>query len=163
MQVSIRRAVPDDLDALTDLYLESARYHAEETDPLVFRVPERAVARTSIERTMGVHGAAILVAISPDRARCVGYAILVIEPNQMGGGTYREARYAFVDDLAVTEGARGHGVGTAILRAAEAWARERGARAMILDTHPNNGRALRFYKERMGYQDVQVRLIRRFD
>jgi GNAT superfamily N-acetyltransferase len=93
----------------------------------------------------------------------VGYAIVVVEPNQMHGGTYRDVRYAFLDDLAVTERERGHGVGTAILGAAEAWARDRGAQAMILDTHPNNGRALRFYRERMGYQDVQVRLIRRFD
>ena len=63
----------------------------------------------------------------------------------------------------MAEHARGQGVGTALLRAAEALARDHGAEAMALDTQPGNVRALRFYHERMGYKDVLVRLVRRFD
>lgn len=52
--------------------------------------------------------------------------------------------------LAVAPEWRGRGVGTALLRAAEDWAREQGAERMVLDLDVNNGGAQRLY-EREGY------------
>jgi ribosomal protein S18 acetylase RimI-like enzyme len=162
MDVRIRLGKPDDVDAISDLYLQSAHYHATEVDPAVFDVPERGDVLASVGRMLASDNPAILVAADAE-SRPVGYAIVLMNPAQAQGGTYRDVRYAFVDDLAVAQGIRGQGVGTQLLRAAEAWARDRGAEAMLLDTHPNNVRALRFYHERMGYQNVGVRLVRRLD
>jgi aminoglycoside 6'-N-acetyltransferase len=53
--------------------------------------------------------------------------------------------------IAVDPGWRGRGVGTALLRAAEAWASERGATRMTLGLDAFNTGALRLY-ERMGYE-----------
>jgi aminoglycoside 6'-N-acetyltransferase len=52
--------------------------------------------------------------------------------------------------IAVAPGWRGKGVGTALLRAAEAWAKAHGAERMVLDLDVNNTGALRLY-EREGY------------
>lgn len=53
--------------------------------------------------------------------------------------------------LVVAESTRGHGVGAALLRAAETWARERGAAHLRVRSRVERERAHRFY-ERAGYQ-----------
>src|SRR5262249_44456011 len=105
----------------------------------------------------------ILVAVSDGTGDCVGYAIVIVDFPQMQTGTFRPARYAFIDDMAVAEPARGRGVGTALIKAAEALARDHGAEGMALDTQADNTGALRFYREHIGYRDVLVRLLHRFD
>jgi len=52
-------------------------------------------------------------------------------------------------DIRVMPGMRGHGVGTALFRAAAAWAHGRGARWMKIETQTLNVAACRFYA-RMG-------------
>lgn len=80
---------------------------------------------------------------SPDRAvylayegkACVGQIVLRRDWN----------RYAFIEDIAVARAARGQGVGTALMRAAEAWARKRGLAGLALETQDTNVWACRFY------------------
>jgi ribosomal protein S18 acetylase RimI-like enzyme len=67
-----------------------------------------------------------------------------------------------VADLAVTKGARRIGVGTALMRAGEAWARERGLPAISLDVWSTNERALAFYRC-LGYSAESLCLIKRLD
>jgi ribosomal protein S18 acetylase RimI-like enzyme len=69
---------------------------------------------------------------------------------------------AHVADLAVTEAARRVGVGSALMRAAEAWALERGLRVLSLDVWSTNERALAFYRS-LGYQPESSCLIRELD
>ena len=65
-----------------------------------------------------------------------------------------------VADLAVTVDARRIGVGTALMRAGEAWARDRGLPALSLDVWSTNERALTFYL-RLGYGAESLCLIKR--
>ena len=162
MDVTVRTAVAADAAAVTDLFLESARYHATDVDPSVHAVPDEVDARLTIDRAIA-DGSLTAVLIATSNAAVVGYAIVMEEAPIMRGGTWLPVRYAFVDELAVAEAVRGQGGGTTLLRAAEAWARERGAEAMLLITHPDNERALAFYRSHMGYRDVGVRLMRRLD
>jgi ribosomal protein S18 acetylase RimI-like enzyme len=67
-----------------------------------------------------------------------------------------------VADLAVTENARRLGVGTALMRAGEIWARKRGLPVLSLDVWSTNTRALEFYS-RMGYRPESVSLIKALD
>ena len=67
-----------------------------------------------------------------------------------------------VADLAVTADARRIGVGTALMRAGEGWARDRGLPALSLDVWSTNERALRFYR-RLGYGAESLCLIKRLD
>jgi GNAT superfamily N-acetyltransferase len=58
-------------------------------------------------------------------------------------------RYGYrvwVEDLAVHPGHRSHGVGKALLDAAKAWARERGATHLELDSAETRSDAHRFYE-----------------
>lgn len=55
---------------------------------------------------------------------------------------------ALLWDMRVAPGARHLGIGSALLAAGEAWARERGARELKVETHDTNVPACRFYASR---------------
>ncbi len=64
---------------------------------------------------------------------------------------------AHVSDLAVSATARGRGIGAELLRFADAWARDRGARHIGLTAFASNDRALAVYR-RLGYRPTLVTL-----
>lgn len=65
-----------------------------------------------------------------------------------------------VADVAVTADARRMGVGTALMNAGEAWARDRGLPALSLNVWSTNERALAFYR-RLGYSTESLCLVKR--
>jgi ribosomal protein S18 acetylase RimI-like enzyme len=67
-----------------------------------------------------------------------------------------------VADLAVTEDAHRMGVGSALMGAGEAWARERRLPVLSLEVWSTNERALAFYT-RLGYSAESLSLIKRLD
>jgi ribosomal protein S18 acetylase RimI-like enzyme len=69
---------------------------------------------------------------------------------------------AHVADLAVTDSARRTGVGTALMNAAESWARKLGMSVLSLDVWSTNESALAFYR-RLGFLAESVGLIKRLD
>ena len=58
--------------------------------------------------------------------------------------------HVYLDDFSVTAAYRNKGIGSALLRAAEAYAGETGSRAVLLHVEKTNTSAMRFY-ERSGY------------
>ena len=69
-------------------------------------------------------------------------------------------RHGHVGILAVTAGAEGHGAGGALLRAAEAWARDRGFRSLTLNVFSGNRHARAVY-EHMGFEEDTVKYVKR--
>lgn len=69
---------------------------------------------------------------------------------------------AYVETLVVAAEAEGAGVGSALMRHAEAWARDRGCAEVSLDVFAGNDRARAFY-ERAGYRPDHLRLVTRLD
>ncbi len=69
---------------------------------------------------------------------------------------------AHVADLAVTDSARRMGVGTALMNAAESWARGLGVGLLSLDVWSTNEHALAFYR-RLGYFAESVCVIKQLD
>ena len=67
-----------------------------------------------------------------------------------------------VRDLAVIEDARQMGVGSALMKAGEAWARERRLPVLSLDVWATNERARAFY-ESLGYTPESLCLFKRLD
>ena len=64
---------------------------------------------------------------------------------------YREPEaYAYFDDFSVTEACRNRGLGTVLLRTAEAYVKERGIPAIVFHVEKRNAAAQRLY-ERSGY------------
>ena len=68
------------------------------------------------------------------------------------GGAHRPLRYGYVAELAVAEASRRHGVGSALLLAAEDWSRANGCAYAVLDYNVRNVDARRFYGDRLGYR-----------
>ena len=68
---------------------------------------------------------------------------------ELGVEAWREV--GVVWNLLIHRPHRGQGMGTALVRAAISWARERGLRALTLETQTNNWTALNFY-QRMGFK-----------
>jgi GNAT superfamily N-acetyltransferase len=79
----------------------------------------------------------------------------------LGLGRYYEAdgTYARVLALVVSAERRGSGVGSALLRAGEAWAAEQGAGSVILNSGSGRADAHRFYRGR-GYEATGVRFVK---
>jgi GNAT superfamily N-acetyltransferase len=68
-------------------------------------------------------------------------------------------RHGHVGILAVTEGAEGHGAGGALLRAAEAWARDRGFHTLTLNVFSGNRHAREVY-EHLGFEEDTVKYVK---
>lgn len=68
--------------------------------------------------------------------------------------TLEASDLAAINGLVVDEGHRSSGVGAALVEAAERWARDRGATAIVVRSRSTRERAHRFY-ERIGYVEVK--------
>ena len=68
-------------------------------------------------------------------------------------------RHGHVGILAVTGGAEGHGAGGALIRAAEAWARDRGYRTLTLNVFSGNTHAREVY-EHLGFETDTIKYIK---
>ncbi len=97
--------------------------------------------------------ATVLIAHAADETP-LGFISLRVHEDVTG------AERGHVADLAVTEDARRMGVGTALMKAGESWARDRGLPLLSLDVWSTNDRALSFY-HRLGYSAESCRLIKR--
>jgi GNAT superfamily N-acetyltransferase len=69
-------------------------------------------------------------------------------------------RHGHVGILAVAAGAEGTGAGGALLRAAEAWARDRGFKTLSLNVFSGNRHARSVY-EHLGFEEETVKYVKR--
>jgi aminoglycoside 6'-N-acetyltransferase len=145
---TIRRATPEDEPALIEIQRSSAIHHAT-LDPVRWRpttLEEEAASRGYWHAERPRSEALLAVA----EGRVVGMIELWL--NRPRGPVGARVPVVNVDfGIAVVPEWRGHGVGTALLRAAEDWGREQGAQRMSMDLASANAGALRLY-EKMGYQ-----------
>ena len=73
----------------------------------------------------------------------------------VGGALVVRAEPAVLHDLRVTPELRGRGIGSALLAAAERWARVHGCRRLEIETQGNNVAACRLYEAR-GYRLASI-------
>ncbi len=144
----IRTARPADIPALAEIYLSLARHHAA-LDPVEYRVPERQAVHARF--------AAELEAAEEEDLHVVAEVdgVVVGQLDAIGGrrrspGSMRVPRASASIGIAVLDGWRGRGIGSALMRAAEDWARERGLDVLELEVATPNEGGRRLY-ERLGY------------
>ena len=87
-------------------------------------------------------GAALFVAERHGEGR-VGYVFLEVREDY-----FTERPVGHINSIAVIENADGQGVGSALMRAAEDWARENGFSHLSLNVFPDNYRARKIYESR---------------
>jgi GNAT superfamily N-acetyltransferase len=138
-----------------DFVIETARRFAA-FGPPPWRTPQEVVAGEV--RCLddffdaGMQGSTLLIA--EDAGRAAGFAFLEHHTDYFTG-----ERHGHLGMLAVTEAAEGHGVGAALLRAAEEWARAQGYAKLTLNVFEGNARARRAY-ERAGYRVETMRYVK---
>lgn len=146
----IRKAEQRDLEALGRLGAMLMRTHYE-FDPHRFLAPGRDASSgyaSFLGHVLSSSDACIFVA-EVDGA-VAGYIYVALEPL-----SWKELRgpAGFIHDVAVTEEARRAGRGTALMRAAIAWLRERGAPRVILWTAASNETAQALFRG-LGFRET---------
>lgn len=157
--VRVRQVTADDGAVLRDVALVIARENARAPAwlPLVPEVadalregyaalPQRGGGRTTLAELEG---------------RVVGFLLLDAvhgDPHPWWCGP----QDVFLTVAGTVEGARGRGVGTALLREGLDWAASSGARGCVLDWHAPNLAASRFWR-RHGFEPVALRMRRTVD
>lgn len=148
--VYIRPFAPGDRDAVIGLAPRLTIGIAPWLDPEAFL----AAVHGWIEGSIAEIGPARAVLVAEDnQGRCVGFVSVGRSMHFTG------VEQAYIGELAVTEASEGHGIGRALLVAAEAWARAQGYHLIALDTGAANTRARQFYS-RLGYAEESVKLVK---
>jgi ribosomal protein S18 acetylase RimI-like enzyme len=105
-----------------------------------------------LEESIAQHGGKTMVWIAEDEAgERLGFATVSHSTHFTG------QPQAYIGELATREGDEGRGVGSALVRACEAWARGQGYKLLTLSTGAGNARALAFYAH-LGFQQEDVTL-----
>jgi ribosomal protein S18 acetylase RimI-like enzyme len=128
--VTIRPAIPEDLDAL--MALEAAAFA---TDRAERRAIRHAIGSASISLLVALDGEVLVGAATIERRR--------------------GSRRARLSSIAVAPSRAGTGLGRVLLEAAEAEALARGCDALRLEVREDNGAGIRLY-ERSGYRRFET-------
>ena len=134
MSFEVRAATADDVPALLHSY--EWLFAPPGVRPSQWDERRAAVA---LGQAIDSHDAAVIVA--DDGGELVGFVTGYQDLHSVRFG-YR----AWVEDLAVAPSRRSEGIGKALLDAAKAWARERGATHLELDSGDGRLDAHRFYE-----------------
>jgi ribosomal protein S18 acetylase RimI-like enzyme len=153
-EVIVRRAAEADLPALGRMGAELMRLHFT-FDPLRFMNPG-SDPESGYSWFLGtqIHDDDAAIFIAERAGVAVGYVYAALEPQ-----SWKELREAsgFVHDVVVREDARRAGVATALMEAAMAWLKSRGAPRVMLGTaEANNGAQALF--ARLGFRRTMVEM-----
>ena len=155
MSVTVRAPRPGDGAGMARVWLSATAYYAG-LDPEHFQVPPAEGLGESFEAGLGPGGDDALALVAELGGRLAGWLTARIEHPAADAARQlvREHGWTrlFIDALLVDQAMWRTGVGTALLTAAEAWGRGRGAQVVRLDTYAGSPVSVPFYERHMGYQ-----------
>ncbi|HUV04111.1 MAG TPA: GNAT family N-acetyltransferase [Armatimonadota bacterium] len=153
-QFHIREAVEQDFDALCKIFAEGVLLHHTAL-PDVFRKPDGAVIDKERVCDLIASEDAALLAAERDGEPIGFVCVLAQDAGDISIMLVR--RFAFVENLAVTERFRRSGVGRALMEAAHRWALSRGLARIELNVWEFNQDAIAFY-EKLGYETASRKM-----
>jgi GNAT superfamily N-acetyltransferase len=155
MSIAVRAPQPGDGGGMARVWLSAAAYYAD-LEPGYFQVPAGEGLAESFEAAFGTVGEDALMLVAELDGQVAGWLTARIERPAPGAARQmvREPGWTrlFIDALLVDQAVWREGAGTALLTAAEAWGRDRGAEVVRLDTYAGSPVSVPFYELRMGYQ-----------
>jgi GNAT superfamily N-acetyltransferase len=159
--VKIRRAVPGDAEALVGIHADMGAHYADLT-PELFDRPDLSGYAEVLEAELADDDPNTLQLVAELDGEVVGSldARLLVPSEDAAFGFARDhlTPRLRIEYLATAASRRRSGVGTALVEAAEAWGRERGATVAELTTYRRSPLALPFWTRRAGYQERSVNL-----
>ena len=143
MDVTIRRATVGDAEGIAKLFDDYRLFFGEPSDlPL---------AQDFIADRLH-HTDSVIFSAQTPKERCVGFAQLYPSFSSVSAG-----RVWILNDLFVTESARGMGIGTKLLSEIKAFGSNSNAKSILVETTSSNTGAQKLY-EATGYQEVSDRI-----
>jgi ribosomal protein S18 acetylase RimI-like enzyme len=153
----VRATVAADYEAVCALFAEGDELHRVGV-PWLFRASDgEPRSRELFEQLTGDTDSAVFVA---EAHTLLGVATVLLR-RAPELALFIPQTWAVLDNIAVSSRARRQGVGTALTRAAEHWARARGARWLELGVYEFNEGASSFYRA-LGYEPVLTKLRKPF-
>lgn len=149
--MTIRPAHPEDRDALAALYADMGAYYAD-LAPEDFKRPDLA----HFDPPPDAPGALHLVAELDGTVVAAIYAVILPAEDEHGTDRGLTQPRLRIDFLATATEHRRTGAGTALVEAAEAWARDRGVRLAETWTYLRSPLSMPFWTERAGYEPRSV-------
>jgi GNAT superfamily N-acetyltransferase len=157
MSVQIRPARPGDGQGMARVWLDAGAYYAD-LDPAHFQLPSSEGLAESFDADLAAKstGADTLRLVAERDGRVAGWLTAHVEQPAASAAhqLVRDLGWVrlVVDALMVEQTLWRQGIGTALLAAAESWARDRGASIVRLSTYAEGPVAVPFYERHLGYQ-----------
>lgn len=166
MALTIRRAAAGDGAAIARVHADSSEYYVG-LAPELFRLPDEDGLVEFLEPTAADNSVTSLLLVAEVDAAVVGvlFAELFtpVDADRYQSPVELSGIRLFIQALSVLQSHWRRGIATALVDAAEAWGRERGATVVLCDTWPDSPVSLPFWTNRMGYRTRSVRLRKRLD
>jgi len=149
--ITIRAGRLADGDMVARIWMQMMRYHAR-ISPNDYRLIKEAPAAWLKLFRRSVRSPSMKALVAVRDGRVIGYLLGSIRKRPP---CYRTKTQGFISDLAVAEGKRNSGAGTALVNAFLPWAMKKGVKYISLSVDPNNSTGMRFWKK-MGFQTVML-------
>jgi GNAT superfamily N-acetyltransferase len=154
-------ALPSDGAAIASVFRDGCGYYVG-LAPDLFQMPKEDGLLEFVTPGPEDNSATSLYIVAEVNAQIVGhlYAELISPTDAdrfQGNSDLSEVRL-FIHGLSVQRDHWRQGVATALVEAAEAWGRERGAIVALCDTWPDSPVSLPFWEQKMNYRPRVVRL-----
>ena len=143
MDVTIRRATAGDAEGIAKLFDDYRLFFGEPSD--------LSLAQDFIADRLR-HTESVIFFAQTSEEQCVGFAQLYPSFSSVSAG-----RVWILNDLFVTESARGMGIGTKLLGEIKAFGSDSNAKSILVETTSSNTGAQKLY-ETTGYQEVADRI-----
>lgn len=140
----IRKAVSDDIPAISELYREQFREMSKRIPDFI---KEGDQSKDFLEKTILNDDSDIIV--YENDGSVVGFILLQVKIRP-DFDFMLPGKYCYIMDVIVTEAHRNKGFGTALMNSAKDWAKERDCSFINLDVLANNPGAVALY-EKLGF------------
>ena len=161
--IIIRLAEEQDLDTLCTLYFYFHEFHAHHLSTYLRTLDypsekEQEELKCKIKELIQGGDSAVLVADC--EGQVLGLAEVYLKHTGLDNRAIVSLNYAHLQSLMVAQDFRGKGIGSQLIKSVEAWARERGAVELRLDTWEFSAGPLGFY-DKLGYQTIRRTLAKK--
>ncbi len=161
MEIKIRTASEQDIDALDKLYYDFHQYHVHKVPNRLRdlgKIEDQDWSRLNKALREIFRNANAVIFVAEVSSHVVGLVEVYFRPDDETNPLIIPKKAAYLQSIFVSENFRKLGVGKRLIHAAQAWSREKGAKEMKLDVWEFNVEAKKFYSE-MGFSYLSRTMI----
>ena len=143
MEISIRRAIISDIPGLNELLHQVHKVHADKR-PDLFKEGKKKYNEEELKKIINNYREPVFVAVD-EKKNLLGHVFCIFKENKKE--SLADIVTLFVDDLCVSEKARGKGIGAKLYEYGVNFALKNGCYNVTLDVWSCNEQAIKFYEK----------------